>query len=1350
MNYKVTKIGLLNFWYFDDEEFNFFDGKLLLRGGNGSGKSVTMQSFIPLILDGNKLPSRLDPFGTKEKKIEDYLLGPSDGEQKEDAISYLYMETYNEEKDKYITIGIGFHGRKGRTTEFWGFALKDGKRIGIDFQLYKSYSSKVLMTKKELKSNIGIDNIFVETTKEYKNMVNNLLFGFKDIDSYDEFINVLLQLRSSKLSKEYNPTKLMSILSSVLQPLTDDDIKPLSEAIEDTNKTREKIEILNNNLKDLSNLSKVYQNYNEINLYTKAKNVIENQNIISDSKKSILTKEENKVNITKRLEVINNKIFSLEQELIEVTTKLSNIDNKDYKEYAEKSNELELEITKIKEIINNEKMKLEKVFDKERNYQYEIKEIDNKIYIKEKEKNSILEDIISLNEDVNIPELDITLNNNIINFEYIEERISKYKNKINQIKTKLEERETLELTLSKYEEQIEVTNKILTEKESKKKIYINNLNEEIDNFKDNINDLDKHNNILKLDIDRKRKIFDLINNYSNANYLEAKEEYQKEIKHYEKLSTDEKNNIANKLEKENQKLKELINELDILKKSNELEFSEEPLTKESEELLKSNNIPFTTLYKVIEFKDNINEKDKDAIEELLISMNIINAKIVPSEYLDKVKNIKSVFLKKGTIKKNNILSYFNIINNNIISNEEIRNILSCISIDKNDNYYINSNNYELDFIIGYPSQKYKSKYIGITKRQEEHRKLIEQKESEKEEQIKIVNNYNNILITTNNKLEEITKLLSMFPSNTLLEEINTQIIKLTTEIELLFENNKIVLEQVNKINNNIKIKLEEINKIKDNIDIPLNLDSYKRAIYIIEEISKNINNLKNTIETHNTYIEQKNDKELSLENTKEEIEYHNEELTEKNRILNELFSKKKVIEEILSNPEYKKLVSELKKLTERSREIPEENNELREEKGKLVITLENLKKSIDEEKNALFKENLKLELKKYILEKEYKLKYVYQDEVLNVNTILNNLKNRENSDITKSFENYIIAFNNYKQSLLDYRLATKEIFNNNDEIMKEYITKGLTEKEINEILITMNRHDLETTYQGRKLNIYELSKCLKSSIEESENYINTQERHLFEDILLKTVGNKIRDRIESSKEWVKKINEIMKNTQMNSNLSFELEWRSKTAYTEEELDTKEIVRLLKIDAGQLDKKDSDKLINHFRSQIKQEIEFNENGEENYSNIIFKVLDYRNWFEFKLYYKRKSGEKKELTNKVFFVLSGGERAKSMYVPLFAAVYAKLLNAKETSLRLIALDEAFAGVDNNNIREMFSILSELNLDYILTSQSLWGDYDTVKELSICELIKDDIHKAVGVRHYRWNGYSKEILEKSDINE
>ena len=128
-NYKVSKIGLLNFWLYDEEEFDFYDGKLILRGTNGSGKSVTMQSFIPLILDGNKNPDRLDPFGSKERKIEDYILGDRDSIQKDEAISYLYMETYNKEEDKYITIGLGFRGQKGKGVESWGFALKDGKRI---------------------------------------------------------------------------------------------------------------------------------------------------------------------------------------------------------------------------------------------------------------------------------------------------------------------------------------------------------------------------------------------------------------------------------------------------------------------------------------------------------------------------------------------------------------------------------------------------------------------------------------------------------------------------------------------------------------------------------------------------------------------------------------------------------------------------------------------------------------------------------------------------------------------------------------------------------------------------------------------------------------------------------------------------------------------------------------------------------------------------------------------------------------------------------------------------------------------------------------------------------------------
>ena len=93
---------------------------MILRGTNGSGKSVTMQSFIPLILDGKKTPERLDPFGNKAKKIEDYVLGYGD-DMKEENTSYLYMEFCKKETKNHLSIGIGLRGKRGQGVKFWVF-----------------------------------------------------------------------------------------------------------------------------------------------------------------------------------------------------------------------------------------------------------------------------------------------------------------------------------------------------------------------------------------------------------------------------------------------------------------------------------------------------------------------------------------------------------------------------------------------------------------------------------------------------------------------------------------------------------------------------------------------------------------------------------------------------------------------------------------------------------------------------------------------------------------------------------------------------------------------------------------------------------------------------------------------------------------------------------------------------------------------------------------------------------------------------------------------------------------------------------------------------------------------------
>ena len=247
--------------------------------------------------------------------------------------------------------------------------------------------------------------------------------------------------------------------------------------------------------------------------------------------------------------------------------------------------------------------------------------------------------------------------------------------------------------------------------------------------------------------------------------------------------------------------------------------------------------------------------------------------------------------------------------------------------------------------------------------------------------------------------------------------------------------------------------------------------------------------------------------------------------------------------------------------------------------------------------------------------------------------------------------------------------------------------------------------------------------------------------------MIGAVGRKIRERIYFAKAWIESMNKLMKSLNTSSGLSFSLNWKPKLASSQDELDTKEIVDILNSETGLLKQEDIKKVATHFRTKFKMaEKEFKEKGTiVPFYNIIKDALDYRKWFEFQFMYKKVEEQSKELTNNAFFRLSGGEKAMAMYIPLFAAVCARYQSAKKDCLRIISLDEAFAGVDDNNIRDMFRILTELELEYVINSQVLWGEYDTVPNLAICELISDVNSKIVSVMRYHWNGKKRELIIK-----
>ena len=99
--------------------------------------------------------------------------------------------------------------------------------------------------------------------------------------------------------------------------------------------------------------------------------------------------------------------------------------------------------------------------------------------------------------------------------------------------------------------------------------------------------------------------------------------------------------------------------------------------------------------------------------------------------------------------------------------------------------------------------------------------------------------------------------------------------------------------------------------------------------------------------------------------------------------------------------------------------------------------------------------------------------------------------------------------------------------------------------------------------------------------------------------------------------------------------------------------------------------------------------------------------------------------------------------AMYVPLFAAVSAQYQKGGEVCPQLLALDEAFAGVDDQNISAMFELVHRLDFDYIMNSQALWGCYSCVDDLAIADLHRPANASVVTILRYRWNGRIREEI-------
>ncbi|MFK4797340.1 SbcC/MukB-like Walker B domain-containing protein [Streptomyces sp. MPA0124] len=89
-----------------------------------------------------------------------------------------------------------------------------------------------------------------------------------------------------------------------------------------------------------------------------------------------------------------------------------------------------------------------------------------------------------------------------------------------------------------------------------------------------------------------------------------------------------------------------------------------------------------------------------------------------------------------------------------------------------------------------------------------------------------------------------------------------------------------------------------------------------------------------------------------------------------------------------------------------------------------------------------------------------------------------------------------------------------------------------------------------------------------------------------------------------------------------------------------------------------------------------------------------------------------------------------------VPLFAAASSHYTSAGGAHApRLVTLDEAFAGVDDDSRAKCLGLLRAFDLDVVLTSGHEWACYPQVPGIAIAQLSRVDEIDAVLVTRWKW---------------
>ncbi|MDX3531052.1 TIGR02680 family protein [Streptomyces sp. ID05-39B] len=258
---------------------------------------------------------------------------------------------------------------------------------------------------------------------------------------------------------------------------------------------------------------------------------------------------------------------------------------------------------------------------------------------------------------------------------------------------------------------------------------------------------------------------------------------------------------------------------------------------------------------------------------------------------------------------------------------------------------------------------------------------------------------------------------------------------------------------------------------------------------------------------------------------------------------------------------------------------------------------------------------------------------------------------------------------------------------------------------------------------------------------EARGRLTEREREVFQRFLTGELGDHLSTQVITAANLVAALNDTLRTVRTSHGLGVELLWKLDE---DVDADVRAAVELLRSPSSLRTREDTEQL----REVLQRRIEDARRADPSagYAAHLRTALDYRDWFRFHTFVVEDAapGRRRKLTGRTG--LSQGEQRVLSYLVLFAAAAAHFTSLAESAPhapRLILLDDAFAKVDEPTHGRLGRILVDLDLDFVLTSERLMGNWPEVPSLHIYECLRDPHVRGVATLHYTWNGRHRRLV-------